>query len=352
MSEQNNENTPLTIEDHFRAVLSGDRLKNALDYVAYKRAKGVHYPDAPPGSTAWRSDFGVIGTEITDGIPGWWICMGGWDSETDSVDTQNLPIDEKLKEYAWANVRICQNYRTDGQECGCGFQPGRRAKYFGKWFDHTCHGGVEAKNPDGEALELAKRLPEVWAQCVSGTARYYKPYIPKENEWPSATDIGAHMGRPLGKAYTKSLNVQFTVTPRYKLVHASTIAFSGGGWVPATWQQIPAALRIGGSGRFEAAKGPGEDWAAIETLKYQRDVTHFVEMSFNIEANTYSATAYMLDADGEHDTPYQIAKDYPFRLGTGDSAIPRIKAIDTVYVGLSQIDSMIIVKAFKVVGGE
>ncbi len=39
MSESNNENTRALIEDKINAVLSGDALKNALDFVTFLRAR-------------------------------------------------------------------------------------------------------------------------------------------------------------------------------------------------------------------------------------------------------------------------------------------------------------------------
>lgn len=356
MSEQIDKNTPLTIEDHFRAVLSGDKLKNALDYLAYKRSKGILPGDTPSGEgngwKCWNFDLGVIGYEPNDGIPGWFIGMGGLDSAFYRSDYQNYPIDEKLKAFAWAHDRPCYHFKTNGKACGCGNQPGRSVTLFGKVFDHSCQSGLEMRNPDGEALELTKRLSEVLAQMQADAAKKDKPYVLGENEWPSVLDILAHTGRPLGKVYTKSLDVQFYITPQHKYVHDAVIAFSGGGWIPITWQQVPAALHIGGSGRFEAFKGLNEGWAYVETLKYQANVTYFAEMSFNIADNIYNATVWMLDAYGEQDTPYLIAKDYPFRFGTGDPVIPRIKAIDTVYLVTDNPHSGYIVRDFKVVSGE
>jgi len=349
MSEQNNESTPLTIEDYFRSVLIGEKLRNALDYVACKRAKGR--PVGTPDGDMCNFDVGVIGTQNFDGIPGWWISIGHFDGFFLRRENQDFQIDDKLKELVWSNVRPCYHFKTNGKECGCGSQPGRRVRFFGKEFHNTCHGLVEVQNADGEVLELTKKLTDVWAQVEDDAAKIFNSYVPKENEWLSVRDIGAHTGRPLGRVYTKSLDVQFYLTSRRRFVLDADIAFSGGGWVPTTAQQIPAGLRIGGCSRFKAYKGPDEGWHAVETLKYQGNVTYFAEMSFNITDNTYSATVWMPDADGETDTPYLIAKDYPFRFG-GDSAIPSIKAIDTVYVGSDFFDHSIIVRDFKVVGGE
>gem|GEM_PF-792562 len=348
-----------SIEDLINEDLSGDMRENALDYVAYLKANGKppstipHIGDGPNGkSYVYGISHGVM--VIEPGRPGWGICIGGWNSALLRSEYQNFPADEKVKEFAWEHVRICQNYKTNGKECGCGAQPGRRVSLFGKKINNVCNAIVDIDNPSGETLELTKRLTDVWEQSETDMAKNDKPCALKENEWHSVKDIGAHMGHPLGKAYTKSLDVEFYFTPRHRYTDAA-VAFSGGGWVPAAWEQIPLALRIGGhyghGDRFEACKGPKKGWTADETLRYQANVTYFVEMSINIKKNTYSAMVWMLDADGERDVPYRIAKDFPFFTGASGAAIPSITAIDTVYPGPSE-NGAYIIRDFKVVGGE
>jgi len=351
--EQNTENTRLKIEDDLIAALSGNKLKYALAYVDCMKASGMARDTG--GGNAFGSADGYVCQICINPIGyhyAWSVCMGGWDSVLHRSAYQNFPIDDDVKAFAWAHVRPCTNFSSNGKECGCGFQPGRRVMLFGKEFCHTCHGGVEFGDLDGESLELAKRLTDVWAQSMADAANQDKPYVPGENEWLPVKGSGAQTGRPLGKAYTKSLDVQFFITPRRRYAWDAAVGFSGGGWVPVTRAQLPVGLNLCSNSRIEAYKGPNEGWTSVETLKYQANVMYCVEMSINITDNTFSATVWMLDSGGKQDTPYSIAKDFPFRLG-GDPAIPTITAIDTVYLG--QDDSHILaftVKDFKVVGGE
>ena len=84
-------------------------------------------------------------------------------------------------------------------------------------------------------------------------------------------------------------------------------------------------------------------------LKYQANVTYFIEMSINVTDNIYDATVWMLDASGEPDTPYCIAQIFPFRR---EESTPPMTIIDTIYpVNVHQSESFII-RDFKVVGGE
>jgi len=352
---ENTKNVRLKIEDDLAAALSGDVLKNALDYVAFLQENGM------ARDTGDGTAFGFAGNYVcqicinpADYKYAWSVCMGNWDSVLCRSEYQNFPIEDRVKEFAWAHVRPCTNFTSKGKECGCGYQPGRHMTLFGKEFYHICHGGIEFGDLNAETLELAKRLTEVWKQSNADAAKNDTPYVLKENEWPSVKGIGAHTGRALGKSYTESLNVAFYLTPRRRYQCDFVIAFSGGGWVPATRAHIPAGLCLGMNSRIEAYKGPNEGWTSVETLKSQANVTYHVEMSINITDNTYSATVWMLDANGKQDTPYCIAKDFPFRLGTaGDDAIPAITAIDTVYLGQDGSPILaFIVRDFKVVGGE
>ena len=348
MSEQFNENTRLKIEDDIIASEMDDQLKkNALDFVEHMKANEM------ARDTSDYTDFSFAGDYVcqvhiypVDNILSWTIFMGGYDSVLCRSEYQDYPIDQDLKAFAWANMKHCGN-------CPCGTQPGKRVMLFGKEINNLCSAIMMFRNPDGETLELVKRLTVVWAQSNAHAAKYEKPYIPGANEWPSVKGFGTRSGRPLGKVYTKSLDVSFYITLRLRYAGAA-FGFSGGEWVPTSSEQIPVALDVGGNGghsaRFQANKEPTKGWASIETLKYQANVSYFAEMSINITAGTYSVMLWMLDANGDIDTPYCIAKDAPFRCG-GDSAIPVITTIDTMYFG-SGINDEAIIRDFKVVGGE
>ena len=324
---------PTAIEDVIREKLTGDTQKNALDFAAFLKAN-----DTFPG---------CVCAFPNDNPPNWTIFLGGYDCALCREEYQDYSVDEQLKEFAWAHVHTCVNFASNGKECGCGYRPGRHIHLFGKAFDNVCVSILAITNPEGEKLELAKRLSRVWMQCNAETAKKAEAELQAlgENEWPSVKDFGAHAGRPLGKTYTEMLEVTFYFKNRYRYADAA-VAFSGGGWVPTAWEQVPVALRIGGhfghGYRFEACKGPKNNWTADETLKYQANVTYYVEMAINIKKKTYSILVWMLDAKGEKDTPYRIAVDYPFGQ--------KLAAIDTVYLGPEF--GAFIIRDFKVVGGE
>ena len=336
MSEQNN--TTRTFEDVIREKLTGKTQKNALDYVAFLKANGIS------GDGVFTFSGGYLCNIHRVDETGWYISMEHIDSPLCRHEYQDFPVDEKVKEFAWAHVSTCAG-------CGCGFNPGRRPMLFGKEFKNTCFGLMNIDNPDGEDLELLKKLTLVWKQVVTDASKDGKLYPPVENAWPIVRHSDAHAGIPLGKSYTKSLDVEFYITPRKIFLNHVAVGFSGGELVPTDNQQFPVALGIGASryDRFEAIKGPAEGYTCVETLRFQQNVTYLVEMSINIADNTYDATVWMLNANGRPDTPYYIAKDFPFRLEAG---APPLKTIDTIYPVCVYDETAYIIRDFKVVGGE
>ena len=176
MSEQINEITWIKIEDHVRTALSGDLQKNALDYIAYMKENGItldsnlpYSPDTPDGKVYYYnfgSDNGLfIVLVIEPGERGWTVCIGSTNNNLTGSEYQSrakFPADEKVKEFAWEHTRICQHFRTNGKECGCGNQPGMYITLFGKEIDNNCNGNIEINNPSGEALEMTKRLTDLW----------------------------------------------------------------------------------------------------------------------------------------------------------------------------------------------
>lgn len=332
-------NTTPTFEDVIHEKLTGKAQQNALDYVAFVKSIGIQ------GDSVFWVPGGYLCNIHKVDHTGWHISMEHIDSPLCRPEYQDFPIDEEVKEFAWAHVSTCEG-------CGCGFNPGRRPMLFGKEFHHTCFGLMNFSSPDGEELELLKKLTVVWKLVVDDAAKEGTLYHGSEkNEWSPIRDTDAHAGCPLGKAYTKSLDVEFYITTKKVFVNQAAVGFSGGGLVPANYQQFPVALGIGASrlDRFEAIKGPAEGYTCVETLKYQANVTYCVEMSLNITDNTYNATVWMLDADGRPDTPYYIAKDFPFRLEAG---APPMKVIDTVYPVYLYDASAYIIRDFKVISGE
>ena len=134
------------LENMINAVLSGDLQKNALDFAQYLR----------------DNEMTVAGAEISyngkvvcymhlDGnkdYPGPWTI---WTEGDYSSEHKDIPMDERMKEIAWANVNTCGS-------CGGDCSPGKRKMIFGKEFDKVCNADMAFYKPDAETLECVKKL--------------------------------------------------------------------------------------------------------------------------------------------------------------------------------------------------
>jgi len=347
---QNQKITKPSIEDVAGDFIAGDKLQNLLDFTAFLRERKM----TPKWQSfnSWKvSHKGkiVCYVKLRDDKGFWSVFFSQFTREKWFLEHEPLfAADDELKDFIWKHVpgRNCPGTRCNG----------RNWDILEREFAGVCWcWPVRIWNADGKTLESAKKLVLTMTDFIaaaSAAEKINKTQTPvlTEGGWLSSKDIGAHIGRPLGKTYTKSLNVEFYMTPLFRYCNAAVV-FSGGGWVPGAWQQVPVALRVGETFRFESYKGPSYNWTADESLKYRAHVTYFAEMSIDIAANTYSSTVWTLDENGGKNKPFRIAVDYPFHIGTGKPPIPRITAIDTVYTGPGYEEASYIIKDFKVTGG-
>jgi len=151
------------IEDGIREHLTGDRQKNALDFVAYLRENKLNPLWVTPLS--WKvilKNEGVCYIKLfTGGRPGYddrmdgdWIINphGGFKGGYESVFS-----DEKGKEIAWAYVKYC---------IGCSRvcvaeEKWRTVSILGKSFDKVCKNvAFNWANPDADAIEYVKKMIE------------------------------------------------------------------------------------------------------------------------------------------------------------------------------------------------
>ncbi|MCL2433959.1 MAG: hypothetical protein FWD16_05515 [Clostridia bacterium] len=341
-----------TPEAAIQSKLSGDAKTNALDFAVYLRANDIQLDGNEEGS-GWAvggmtgNSLGYLMINGSDEFPGPWTF---W---FNSCDFGNAPVSDVMKQTAWDHASPCgrEKCHAGWEKCG-----GGNRVMFGKEFGWLCHSPLMFNNPDAKTMEPMKQLMEIQSAIIAVETVKTNALLASlaEDEWPSGTEIGAHAGRPLGKTYTESLEVTFDLTLRRGDIEAG-LAFSGGGWIPDRWQHIPAGLRIGTSGGIEAYKGPNEWWTAVDQNINQANATYRVEMAFNIRENLYSSTVWTLDTNGGKDKSHRVAVDFPFRVGAGTSAqptIPKITAIDTVYLGPGNGKAVYIIRNFKVIGGK
>ena len=114
-----------------------------------------------------------IGFVVADGsaeIPGPWTI---WFRSRDVGDG---PVDDAVKETAWAHAGICGHFESGGKHCGCGDQPGFRRTIFGRVFENRCHSPLRFTNPDARTLEHVKTLLRMLTQHMADTQRPAQAY--------------------------------------------------------------------------------------------------------------------------------------------------------------------------------
>ena len=173
---QEQQKTKPKIEDAIGDLLDGDRLKNALDFVAYLRENKMNprWFAQNCWHTFYKSKFfcsirihGIKQNGIYYGLePGSWHFGRNWYSSFNLPDDLSGEFEDpvsynKFKEFIWANVQPCKN-------CMC-CSPGRSEMHLGKKFDKVC--GLRIENPDAEALEHTKKLIEYCKNVISGKVK-------------------------------------------------------------------------------------------------------------------------------------------------------------------------------------
>jgi len=139
-----------------------DSLKNALDFVAYLRAKNVVLGDSD--NNFWDGKYEnetvcVINTYVSDEYG---ICfdtfMAPPHSWTTSYEDEHnkddavFPMDEHTKEIVWKNIRPCD------PTCGGRCSPGKKLRILGKGFEKVCKCILGIYSLDAETVDCMKKM--------------------------------------------------------------------------------------------------------------------------------------------------------------------------------------------------
>ena len=152
------------VEEDAKGKLSGETLANALGFIAFMRSCGFTTDDE------YGNNFYYMGEPTCvflcfephgDYLSGLWGIYNYPICECDG-----FVLDEKYKEYARANVRICKG------ECGCPNWPrGGDQTVYGTEFKGVCSSVVCFFNPDAEALVTIKEMMEYWRVCIEKSGK-------------------------------------------------------------------------------------------------------------------------------------------------------------------------------------
>jgi len=103
----------------------------------------------------------LFNIRLDSGDIAWNVYWGDYDSTIFSDGYADFPVDENLKELVWVHIHTCGG-------CGCGNQPGKSMKIFGKEFDNLCTSILWFGNPDADTTEKLYKLAEVRKSCING----------------------------------------------------------------------------------------------------------------------------------------------------------------------------------------
>jgi len=186
MSENTSAEVFVKIEEDARNHLSGDKLRNALDFIAYLKDSGrtwtfsdyhpefcymgeltclISYHKFDETTLNYvRQIIEAAGNRFANDLfPSWNICC--WQHEDDLYEPDSFPVDEDLKDFARSNVWKCIR-------CGgCGTPGGGRRTVFGKEFDNACCNVFQFVNPDNEMLEKIKILMELQKHIIADSKK-------------------------------------------------------------------------------------------------------------------------------------------------------------------------------------
>jgi hypothetical protein len=158
MNAQNeSESAVRKIEDIIRENFDGVAKRNALDFADFLKANEmvytgvhceVHYKE-PCVCFVY-----LDGDEKTHEHSPWHSPWTVWTAGEYPCERDDVPIDGRAKETAWANICHCAN-------CGNTCSPGHVKTVFGKEFKNVCNAVMMFRNPDAETVGHIKKFVEM-----------------------------------------------------------------------------------------------------------------------------------------------------------------------------------------------
>ena len=156
----NNVRKERLIENEINEKLTGDTLKDTLDFVAFMQENGFSFEWWENGNeTGWTPvyDGETLGT-IVIASPTYFMLWLGL-----MFDFKNSGmIDDDLREFAWAHVAVCpqENY-CKPPYCEHSKNP---FQIFGNEYESACHYPLIIHDSDAKSFENVKKLLQIYKQ--------------------------------------------------------------------------------------------------------------------------------------------------------------------------------------------
>jgi len=158
------------IEDVANEVLSGDELKNALDFIGFLREHKLN--PAWSATNAWKvssKTFTVCFIRLHGSAEYHGIDPGEWNIVPFIGEYDASALSNAEKEVAWTNKRTCSS---------CGQCALKLDSVFGKKYSYACEAAICFHNPNEIAVACAKKIIELRVNEIKqGIAKKHK-YIP------------------------------------------------------------------------------------------------------------------------------------------------------------------------------
>ena len=141
-----------TFEEEIDAILSGDTLKNALDFAAFLQADDDFSAERCEGADGWNI--------YRKGINSAYVAFDGEKNDFNIVLHINTydgeeSVDDDLKEFAWSHVIICP--RGCGKTTFCG-ESKMNNKIFEREYERICQSPLYFPNPTADEVNKIQKL--------------------------------------------------------------------------------------------------------------------------------------------------------------------------------------------------
>ena len=139
-------------EEKINTTLSGDTLKNALDFVAFLQANDDFLAEPCEGADGWNIYRKGINSAFVS-----------FDSDKNVFDivlhintySAKESVDDDLKEFTWSHVIICPQGCGETTLCG---ESKINNEIFGKKYEHICQSPLYFPNPTANEMEKVQKL--------------------------------------------------------------------------------------------------------------------------------------------------------------------------------------------------
>ena len=146
-------NTKPMIDDVANTILSGEALKNVLDFTSFLRENKLN--PSWSATNVWKvssKTFNVCFIRLYGAAAYHGLGEGDWNISPYIGEYEADTLSEENREIAWANKRTCSS---------CGQCSLKLDTVFGKKYDYSCEASICFRNPDEKAIEFAKQIIEL-----------------------------------------------------------------------------------------------------------------------------------------------------------------------------------------------